>query len=57
VFGAAITAVLDNYPQNFRKPGSDPCKLGTFSIKLKAALSLKITRRALCAYLAAQTRS
>ena len=32
---AAITAVVDQYPQNFRKPGSDPCKLGTFSIKLK----------------------
>ena len=32
---AAVAAVIDEFPENFRKPGSDPCKLGIFRIKLK----------------------
>ena len=32
---AAVEAVIDRYPDNFRPPGCDPCKLGVFSIKLK----------------------
>ena len=32
---AAVSAVIDQYPDNFRPPGKDPCKLGVFSIKLK----------------------
>ena len=32
---AAVAAVIDKYPDNFRPPGRDPCKLGVFSIKLK----------------------
>ena len=32
---AAVAAVVERYSDNFRKPGSDPCKLGVFSIKLK----------------------
>ncbi len=32
---AAVEAVVDRYPDNFRPPGRDPCKLGVFSIKLK----------------------
>jgi hypothetical protein len=27
--------VIDEFPENFRQPGSDPCKLGVFRIKLK----------------------
>ena len=32
---AAVAAVIDQFPENFRPPGSDPCKLGVFRIKLK----------------------
>ena len=32
---AAVAAVVARYSDNFRKPGSDPCKLGVFRIKLK----------------------
>ena len=32
---AAVAAVIDEFPENFRPPGADPCKLGVFRIKLK----------------------
>jgi hypothetical protein len=32
---AACMSVLDRYPDNFRPPGHDPCKLGLFRIVLK----------------------
>ena len=32
---AAVAAVCDEYPGNWRPPGSDPCKLGVFRIQLK----------------------
>ena len=32
---AATQAVIDRYPENFRPPGRDACKLGVFNIKLK----------------------
>ena len=32
---AAVAAVIDEFPENFRPPGRDPCKLGIFRIKLK----------------------
>ena len=32
---AAISAVCDEYPENWRPPGRDPCRLGVFPIKLK----------------------
>jgi hypothetical protein len=32
---AAVAAVIDQFPENFRPPGSDPCKLGVFRIRLK----------------------
>ena len=32
---AVINGILEHYPMNFRKPGKDPCKLGTFKIQLK----------------------
>jgi hypothetical protein len=32
---AAVAAVIDEFPENFRPPGCDPCKLGVFPIKLK----------------------
>ena len=31
----ACMAILDKYPENFRPPGPDPCKLGIFKIILK----------------------
>lgn len=32
---AAAAAVIDEFPENFRPPGADPCKLGVFRIRLK----------------------
>jgi transposase InsO family protein len=32
---AACLAVLDRFPDNFRPPGPDPCKLGVYKITLK----------------------
>ena len=32
---AVINDIIARYPQNFRKPGADPCRLGTFKIQLK----------------------
>ena len=32
---AACMSVLDRYPENFRPPGPDPCKLGVYKIVLK----------------------
>ena len=32
---AAVAAVCDEYPVNWRPPGADPCKLGIFKIQLK----------------------
>ena len=32
---AAVAAVCDAYPENWRPPGKDPCKLGVFKLKLK----------------------
>ena len=32
---AACMSVLDRYPDNFRPPGADPCKLGVYRIILK----------------------
>jgi transposase InsO family protein len=32
---AAVAAVIDQFPENFRPPGADPCKLGIFRIRLK----------------------
>jgi hypothetical protein len=32
---AAVAAVCDEYPDNWRPPGADPCKLGIFKIQLK----------------------
>lgn len=32
---AACMAILDRYPENFRPPGPDPCKLGVYRITLK----------------------
>ena len=32
---AAVAAVIDEFPENFRPPGADPCKLGVFRSKLK----------------------
>jgi hypothetical protein len=32
---AACMSVLDRYPDNFRPPGNDPCKLGIYRIVLK----------------------
>lgn len=32
---AAVAAVMDKYPENWRPPGPDPCKLGIFRIQLK----------------------
>ena len=32
---AACMSVLDRYPDNFRPPGPDPCKLGVYKIVLK----------------------
>ena len=32
---AAVSAVCDEFPENWRPPGKDPCKLGIFPIKLK----------------------
>ena len=32
---AAVAAVIDEFPENFRPPGADPCNLGVFRIKLK----------------------
>ena len=32
---AACMSVLDRYPDNFRPPGHDPCKLGVYKIVLK----------------------
>ena len=32
---AACMSVLDRYPDNFRPPGPDPCKLGIYKIVLK----------------------
>lgn len=32
---AACMSVLDRYPDNFRPPGHDPCKLGVYRIVLK----------------------
>ena len=32
---AAVAAVIDEFPENFRPPGADPCKLGVFRIRLK----------------------
>ena len=32
---AVINEILERYPLNFRKPGKDPCRLGTFKIQLK----------------------
>lgn len=31
----ACMAILDRYPENFRPPGPDPCKLGIYRITLK----------------------
>ena len=32
---AAVDAVCNEYPENWRAPGKDPCKLGVFPIQLK----------------------
>jgi len=32
---SACMAILDRYPENFRPPGPDPCKLGIYRIALK----------------------
>lgn len=32
---AACMSILDRYPENFRPPGPDPCKLGIYRITLK----------------------
>ena len=32
---AAVAAICEAYPDNWRPPGKDPCKLGVFPIKLK----------------------
>jgi hypothetical protein len=37
---AAVAAVIDEFPENFRPPGADPCKLGIFRIKLKDGIIL-----------------
>ena len=34
---SACMSVLDRYPENFRPPGHDPCKLGVYRIVLKDA--------------------
>ena len=31
----AASAILDRFPENFRPPGRDPCKLAVFKLKLK----------------------
>ena len=32
---AAVAAICEEYPENWRPPGKDPCKLGVFRIQLK----------------------
>jgi transposase InsO family protein len=44
---AACMSVLDRYPDNFRPPGADPCKLGVFKIVLrdKSKFHIALPRR------------